>query len=640
VKPFTALIILFCFFSQLPAQDSDDCLDCHADKDITKLVDDTTEVSVYVDTAILENSVHEGFECTDCHQPGEDHPDETALPPVNCGGCHEDAAQEYSLSIHALAHLRGKIHTARCQDCHGAHNILPADDKNSTVAKKNLGRTCSVCHSRPDVLKLLGKKGAGPFEGYKESIHGQSRANDVNSTAPVCSNCHNYHDILPRTDPKCSYAKINIPQTCGKCHVKEEKAYRSSVHWNAILRGHFEAPTCNDCHSEHNIYSESNPEPGDTKFDRDTKICKDCHSSTVMMARYGLDPERFASYSKSYHGLAARKGAIEAATCVSCHETHAIKSPADTSSSVNVANLEKTCGNCHQNIDASFIQIDVHPIDQQVRNPTAYLFRVIYTWLLIIVIGGMILHNLIIIAYYIRQRRKKEKGMLRYQRFKGWEVYQHLLMLLSFSVLALSGFMLKFPDAGWVRVLYALGLSEPLRALIHRSSAVVMIVISLIQGYYLIFTKNGRKEFSELVPTAKDFVHLFQNMAYHLGFRSELPEYGRFDYAEKAEYLALIWGVIVMALSGVILWFPEFIIGRTPFWVFETAEVIHYFEAWLATLAIIVWHWFFVVLHPEKYPVSLTWIDGKITEEEMKRDHPLEYAKLKKAKTDDAENAK
>jgi cytochrome b subunit of formate dehydrogenase len=177
--------------------------------------------------------------------------------------------------------------------------------------------------------------------------------------------------------------------------------------------------------------------------------------------------------------------------------------------------------------------------------------------------------------------------------------------------------------------MYALGMNEPLRALIHRISAVVMIVISLIQGFYLVFTKSGRKELMELIPTYEDLVHVFQNMAYHLGFGKTRPKFPRFDYAEKAEYLALIWGVIVMAVTGFILWYPEIFIGIFPFWLFETAEVVHYYEAWLATLAILVWHWFFVILHPEKYPVSLTWMDGKITEEELKHHHPLEYEKLK-----------
>ncbi len=87
-----------------------------------------------------------------------------------------------------------------------------------------------------------------------------------------------------------------------------------------------------------------------------------------------------------------------------------------------------------------------------------------------------------------------------------------------------------------------------------------------------------------------------------------------------------------MCVTGLVLWFPEFFIGFLPSWLFEVSEVIHYYEAWLATLAIIVWHWFFVIFHPTKYPMNLTWMDGKITEEELKHHHPLEYEKMMKAK--------
>ncbi len=624
------LVLLTFFVSLLPARERAECLDCHSDNEITKTIDDSIEVSVYVDSTILENSVHEGFECTDCHKPGDDHPDETALPAVRCGGCHEDAATEYARSIHALAHLNGKVHTARCTDCHGTHNILSADDKNSSVSKDNLGHTCGVCHSRPDVMKLIGQRGEGPVKDYQQSIHGRSRATDVNSKAPVCSNCHNYHAILPRTDPKCSYTKVNIPATCGKCHPKEEKSYRESIHWNAILRGHYEAPTCNDCHSEHNIQpAEGINSVTSTKMQA-TKLCANCHASKTLMERFGLDARRLDSYMKSYHGLAVLKGSPEAATCTSCHEVHAIRGTQDSLSSVQYSNRIATCGHCHKNITKEFASIEVHPLDQKTRNPIAYFFRMMYIWLIIIVIAGMFLHNFIILLYHIREKRKVELGQLRITRFQSWEVYQHLFMLTSFILLVITGFALKFPNADWVQMLVSIGFDERIRPIVHRISAVVMLTTSIIQLGYFIFNHRGRKDFLSLLPTRDDLIHLWQNMRFHLGISEERPQFGRYDYGEKAEYLALIWGVLVMGATGFVLWFPEFFIGFLPSWLFETSEVIHYFEAWLATLAIVIWHWFFVIYHPDIYPLNTTVFDGKITEDNIKHDHPMEYAELQK----------
>jgi cytochrome b subunit of formate dehydrogenase len=300
----------------------------------------------------------------------------------------------------------------------------------------------------------------------------------------------------------------------------------------------------------------------------------------------------------------------------------------DTASSVNSAHIVETCSECHENASEQFAKIDVHPVDMHSRNPIAYIFKNIYLWMIVIVIGGMFLHNLVILFYFIRKKRKEEKQGRMVQRFRPWEVYQHVLMAGSFTILAITGFALKFPDAGWVQLLHSIGMTEFIRSTIHRIAAVTMGVISVIQLFYLLFSKNGRRDLKALVPTIDDLKNLLQNMKFHLNLTDEPAKQGRFDYAEKAEYLALIWGVAVMGATGLVLWFPEFFIHFLPAWLFETSEVIHYYEAWLATLAILVWHWFFVIYHPEIYPINLTFMDGKTTEQNLKHHHPLEYEEL------------
>jgi formate dehydrogenase gamma subunit len=301
---------------------------------------------------------------------------------------------------------------------------------------------------------------------------------------------------------------------------------------------------------------------------------------------------------------------------------------ADSSSSVHASNLVETCGQCHESVTPTFAAIEMHAVDQESRNPIAFIVKNFYIWMIVIVIGGMFLHNLLIMIHHVREKKKVKSGQILVSRFQPFEVYQHMLMFLSFSVLVITGFALKFPDAAWVQLLLYIGLDEALRSLLHRIAAVIMIVISIIQMVYFIFSPNGRRDFISMLPNLQDFKDLIINLKFYLGLSKEKPRYGRYDYGEKAEYLALIWGTIVMAASGFVLWFPEFFISFLPTWVFETSEVIHYYEAWLATLAIVIWHWFFVILHPEKYPMSITWMDGKITEDEFKHHHPLEYEKL------------
>jgi formate dehydrogenase gamma subunit len=269
----------------------------------------------------------------------------------------------------------------------------------------------------------------------------------------------------------------------------------------------------------------------------------------------------------------------------------------------------------------------------ETRNPIAYLFKRIYFWLILVVIGGMMAHNILILVHHVREKRKKELGQIRVTRFQSFEVYQHLIMLTSFLTLAVTGFALKFPDAGWVHLLVSLGMTEAVRSVIHRVAAMGLAVTSLIQLGYFILTKKGRRDFLSLLPNVDDVIHVWQNIRYNLGLSNEKPQFGRYDYGEKAEYLALIWGNMVMGATGFILWFPETFIGFLPIWMFETSEVIHYFEAWLAILAIIVWHWFFVFVHPDNAPVNLTFLDGKITEENLKHHHPQEYERLKAEQT-------
>jgi cytochrome b subunit of formate dehydrogenase len=439
----------------------------------------------------------------------------------------------------------------------------------------------------------------------------------------TCTDCHGSHKVLSALQPEAELNVLNISKTCGKCHESDAEEYHESIHWFSLEHGHYESPTCTDCHGEHEI---ENPHGDpDAATLKSTEICASCHSSETLMNRFGLDHRRLDSYMKSYHGLAALKDSPEAATCTSCHEVHAIRTQSDSTSSVHASNLVATCGKCHDEPTEAFVNIDVHPVDQKSRNPIAFLFKNLYTWMIILTIGGMVAHNIIIVVHHVRERRKLKQGSVLYQRFQPFEVYQHMLLFLSFATLVVTGFALKFPEAGWVQILLKIGLDEGLRSLLHRIAAVVMVIISVVQLFYFLFSKKGRRDMLALVPKIEDFTHFAQNMGYHLGFSKKHPQYGRYDYTEKAEYLALIWGILVMGVTGFILWFPEFFFKFLPSWLFETAEVIHYYEAWLATLAILVWHWFFVIFHPEKYPMNTTWTDGKITIDELKEHHPAEY---------------
>ena len=255
------------------------------------------------------------------------------------------------------------------------------------------------------------------------------------------------------------------------------------------------------------------------------------------------------------------------------------------------------------------------------KRPPAEVVRWIYVGVLLVVIGGMAVHNGLIWWYHVLEKLHRERGKKKVRRFTRLEAVEHQLNLIAFFVLVLTGFALKFPDASWVRLIDKIGMTEEIRSLTHRTMAVLMITVALLHTGYLLFTCRGRRDLVALMPRAVDVRDFIHNMAFHLRLRSDRPVFARFDYTEKAEYLALIWGTSVMILSGLILWFPTIASKHLPSWALSVAEVVHYYEAWLAFLAILVWHFFFVFFHPESYPMNLTWLDGKTTEEHAVHKH-------------------
>jgi formate dehydrogenase gamma subunit len=204
---------------------------------------------------------------------------------------------------------------------------------------------------------------------------------------------------------------------------------------------------------------------------------------------------------------------------------------------------------------------------------------------------------------------------------------QHLLLLTSFIVLVLSGFALQYPDSG---LAWLLGSSEYLRRVIHRVAAVIMMLVGVYHLAYLAFTKDGRRWVKDMLPKLKDVRDVVGNFVYYLGIKRQKPKIARFGYAEKAEYWAVIWGTFIMGLTGLMIWFKIGVFGFLARWWIDIALAIHFYEAVLATLAIIVWHFYHVIFDPDVYPVNFAFIDGRISEELYKEEHELAFEEMNK----------
>ncbi|MBC8427016.1 cytochrome b/b6 domain-containing protein [bacterium] len=252
------------------------------------------------------------------------------------------------------------------------------------------------------------------------------------------------------------------------------------------------------------------------------------------------------------------------------------------------------------------------------RSGVAHIVQIIYTILIACVIGGMVLHWLIDL---IKRMHEVVHRKPQVRRMLPGEVFQHTVLALSFSVLVVTGFSLRFYDAWWSQLFFGHEGGYAVRGYIHRGSAVVMILGSIFHAIYLL-TPRGRGFLRDMLPGWEDAKQILQKTKFNLGLSKEIPQFGRFSYVEKAEYWALIWGTVVMVITGFALWFDNMVTQWFPSGFMDVMLVIHYYEAWLAFLAILVWHMYATVFSPEVYPMNPAWIHGMMPEEMYKHEHP------------------
>ena len=625
------------------------CLTCHLKTAVfiaagkPKLVDFVKSYETSVHARIGRNGT-EAATCVDCHgnhmimgtKESRSRISRENIP-TTCGSCHSKILSAYKSSAHGIAFYSGVTIAPNCINCHGEHNIKSIEK--TPESKLNELKICFKCHvDNINVIKLAGESKQGIL-GYENSVHYQALVNG-NENAPTCSDCHGSHSMQSTNVPSSRIYKKNIANTCGdgsSCHPVIAKQYKESIHAHAIEKGIMAAPTCINCHGNHQIYAPSNPKSSVATREDVVLLCSSCHGDVKMISKYGVPTNRISSYNASYHGLAVKGGSLYAADCASCHGAHAIEPSSDPTSSINPKNLSKTCGKCHPgaNLSAKFKQVHLTYTEQQ--SPLLYWIKKIYIILIIVIIAGMLIHNILdfVRKYLEKKKYSKELKELKdkkkyYLRMTLNERVQHFIMLTSFIALVISGFALKYPDAWWVVPLrHLLGEAAfETRSITHRVFGILMILVSFYHFYYLGFTKRGKQLFLDFLPNLKDIKDTIINIKYLLGISKEKPQFGRFNYMEKVEYWALIWGVGVMSLTGLMLFFNTFFLSKLPIIFLDAATLIHLYEAWLATLSIVVWHFYFVIFNPEVFPLNNAFLTGVLSEEEMKHEHPIELEKL------------
>ncbi len=588
-----------------------DCLSCH------KTVEEVDDIDLVVDEQAWARTVHGAAHvaCLDCHADADGDPHTGVKAVTRCRDCHAKTVDRVRASVHAETGgpIPAKKHP-RCNSCHGKiHAMVSATDPASPVHPTHLPETCGKCHADPTLAAEAGVTLVQPIAAYNASVHAKAVA--AGKKAATCTSCHGAHAILPSSDEHSPTNRKNVPATCGACHKEIAAAFATSVHGQAAALGIREAPVCTDCHGEHRILG-----PGDVgspvfASSVPKMTCGRCHGDVRLTEKFNLKATAVTAFEDSFHGLAGRAGSVSVANCASCHGVHDILPSSNPRSHVHPDNLSATCGACHPGAGKTFAigRVHVASNNRAEIHPAVYWVRFGYLWVIWLTISGMVLHNLLdlrrkallttprpVIAMTERRRRMS----------RGFRI-AHALLLGSFSVLAWSGFALKYPDAWWAAPLLVWEPYFAFRGWLHRGAALVLLTTGAFHVVHLAVDPRARATIRAMRPTLHDLRELRERVAWFVGRRRTMPRSPELGYVEKIEYLAVVWGTIVMAVSGFVLWFSTWSLAHLPKWVTDVATTIHFYEAVLAALAILVWHFYFVFFDPLVYPMDSTWITGR-----------------------------
>lgn len=592
------------------------CLKCHDDAKLKSA--DGKPMAVLADE--FSRSAHRKLDCADCHTSAlkvKHTPD--ALGPVSpqvCQDCHADEFKAIAASIHGRR-AQGDKAIKDCMGCHDSlHKVRKEGDPASRLSPVNQIKTCGACHEEM-------------MAHYESSEHARALLKSgLTVAAPSCASCHGKHDIREMADPAATTHHAKTPETCGKCHAGILREWSESAHGKALASDK-KGPVCSTCHSPHAI---KRPDSAAVRH-KMSDGCGNCHEQVT------------ASFKDSFHGKATSLDNRKAAACADCHTPHANLPASDPRSSIHPDNLAKTCGACHAKVNASFLTFDPHanPTDPR-RNSYVHWIWLGMTGLLLGVFGFFGLHGLL---WLQRALVGKLRGEFHFshggpgpyvKRFSSMQMGVHIAIVTSFLLLGATGLPLKFADAGWAPALMSVLGGAEVAGYLHRLAGIVTF------GYFVwhlgmlvhgMFVKNEKGYLwgpRSMVPQPKDVFDFIAMVKYFL-YLGPRPRFDRFTYWEKFDYLAVFWGVAIIGLSGLALWFPTVTTMLLPGWALNAAYIVHSDEALLATGFIFLFHFFHTHLRPEAFPMDPVIFTGCMPLARFKDERPLEYERLLAAGT-------
>ena len=559
------------------------CLGCHSIKNFAVPTPNGEMRQLHVSRGDFEQSVHGNRSCVECHK------DVTEIP-----------------------HRKGVDRKVGCVQCH---------EKLWQAAQEE---------DRADELARLGVV-VEQIDSYMKSVHARPNKEDQSRTNATCYNCHDAHYISPIDSHVGAQSRLKIPQICGQCHVQIAETYLTSVHGQEVsVNGNANAAVCIDCHTTHDIESPSDPS---TKL-AITRNCGNCHAKELE------------SYLGTYHGQVSTLGYTHTAKCYECHGHHDIKRVADEASNMHVNNRLATCTKCHADATQGYVSFQPHGNTHDFdRYPRMWIASKFMFGLLAGVFMFFWTHAAL---WFYREYKDREQGKNKlyvqtaelpeeegkyFRRFPAMWRLAHLVGALSIMLLVLTGMTVLYADSFWAPTVITLLGGPKSAAILHRSGAAAFMVVFF--GHLIYFAlhigRNWRtfKWFGpdSLIPNWQDFKDAAGMFRWFFG-RGPRPRFDRWTYYEKFDYWAPFWGMFIIGVSGLMLWFPATTASIFPGWVFNVGTIIHGEEAFLAAVFLFTVHYFNCHFRPDKFPQDIVMFTGAVPLEEFRREHPLEYRRL------------
>ncbi len=575
---------------------------------------------------------------TDAAKPAEGFPQELCL------GCHGNEGfampgpDGKTRSLHVVPDkFKQSVHGKRlCVECH--KDITEIPHKPGVQHKVS----CVQCHEalwaeaqrdgKTDRYPKLGVV-VNQIDRYMKSIHAQPSIEDQSRTNATCYNCHDPHYVYPTGSPIRAEWRLNIPNTCGKCHVKERDQYVTSVHGREVMQNkNPKAAICSDCHTTHNI---ADPALDSTKLVI-TANCGNCHK------------ENFKTYTDTYHGQVNTLGYAYTAKCFDCHGNHGIQRVTDPRSSVHPDNRLATCQKCHKDATPGFTTFEPHGNTHDIKRfPYLWVTSKFMILLLVGVFAFFWSHSAL---WFYREYRERQERKSRtqvkideiahengrwYARWSGGWRLLHLIFALATMTLVLTGMSVFYADSAWAPVVVNLLGSPRVASIVHRTAASVFVTIFFGQLIYIgIKLARNWRTFewfgpNSLLPRWQDLTDAIAMFRWFFG-KGPRPSLDRFSYWEKFDYWAPFWGVAIIGGSGLMLWAKSVTASFLPGWVFNVATLFHGEEAFLAAVFLFSVHFFNNHFRPDKFPLDTLMFTGRMPLEEFRKEHAVEYDRLVK----------